>query len=66
MDICLRFGNKVKELRQKKFLSQEKFAELVGIHRTYVSSLELGKRNVSLKNIEKIANALECEIKDLF
>lgn len=66
MDIRLRFGNKVKELRQKKFLSQEKFAEIVGIHRTYVSSLELGKRNVSLKNIEKIANALECEIKDLF
>lgn len=59
MDALKRFGQKVRELRTKKGVSQEKLAELSGLHRTYISTLELGKRNVSIKNIYKLAKALE-------
>ncbi len=58
MDTLKRFGDKVRELRIKKGLSQEQLAELSGLHRTYISSLELGKRNVSLINIFALAKAL--------
>lgn len=58
MDILKRFGQKVRKLRVEQGLSQEKLAELAGIHRTYISSLELGKRNVSLVNIQALAKAL--------
>lgn len=52
------FGDKVRELRIKKGMSQEQLAEVSGLHRTYISSLELGKRNVSLINIHALAKAL--------
>lgn len=58
MDALKKFGEKVRELRNKKGLSQEELAELAGLHRTYISSLELGKRNVSLINIYALAKAL--------
>jgi len=58
MDTLKRFGDRVRELRIKKGLSQEQLAELSGLHRTYISSLELGKRNVSLINIFALAKAL--------
>lgn len=58
MDELKRFGEKVREQRIKKGLSQEELAELSGLHRTYISSLELGKRNVSLINIHALAKAL--------
>ena len=58
MDTLKRFGDKVRELRIKKGLSQEQLAELSGLHRTYISSVELGKRNVSLINIFALAKAL--------
>lgn len=58
MDILKQFGERVRELRTKKGISQEQLAELSGLHRTYISSLELGKRNVSLQNICVLAKAL--------
>lgn len=58
MDTLKHFGDKVRELRTKRGLSQEQLAELSGLHRTYISSLELGKRNVSLVNIYTLAKAL--------
>ena len=58
METLKRFGERVRELRTKKGLSQEELAELSGLHRTYISSLELGKRNVSLINIHALAKAL--------
>ena len=66
MDIKQKFGFKIKEIRNSKGLSQEKLAEMAQLHRTYVSSLELGQRNVSLVNIERLAKALDCEIHELF
>jgi transcriptional regulator with XRE-family HTH domain len=65
MNIQSRFGLRLREIRLKSQLSQEKFASLVGIDRTYVASIELGKRNVSLSMLEKIATALNLTISDL-
>lgn len=60
------FGNRIKELRKNTGLSQEKFAFKIGMDRTYYASIESGKRNVSLKNIEKIANGFDISISQLF
>lgn len=59
-------GKRIRELRNKTGLSQEKFAAKIGMDRTYFASIELGKRNVALKNIEKIANGLDVPLSNLF
>ena len=59
------FGMAVRSLRLERKLSQDEFADLVGVHRTYVGSVERGERNVSLKNIFGFASALECEASSL-
>lgn len=64
-DVFVRFGNRLKVVRKKVGISQEKLAELAGLHRTYVSSVERGQRNISLLNIEKLAEALNIEMRDL-
>lgn len=53
------FGTNLRKYRAEKGVSQEKFAELCGLHRTYVSDIECFRRNVSLENIQKIADALQ-------
>lgn len=60
------FGERIRALRQERGLSQERLAELAGVHRTYLSSLERGERNVSLDNIYAIADALGVPPADLF
>lgn len=64
-DIQQKFGDKLRELRKQKGLSQEDLAFKSGLHRTYISDIERGSRNVSLKNIEKIAKALGTSPKSL-
>lgn len=64
-DISIRFGKRVKELRLCNNLSQGKLAKLLNVHPTYISGIERGKRNLSLKNIEKLAHALNVTIEDL-
>jgi len=59
--ILCNFGLHIKALRKKKKLSQEQLASLSELDRTYISGIERGKRNVSLLNIIKIAEALELE-----
>ena len=53
------FGEKVRELRKRRLLSQEKFADLCEMDRSYIGGVERGERNVSLLNIVKIASALQ-------
>jgi len=65
-DILVRFGKAIRHERQEKHISQEEFAEMCGLHRTYISGVELGKRNISLENIEKIANSLSLTISQIF
>lgn len=64
-DISIRFGKRVKELRLHNKLSQGKLAKLLDVHPTYISGIERGKRNLSLKNIEKLANSLGVAIEKL-
>ena len=66
VDVRKSFGNRVKELRLERGISQEELAFRSGLHRTYVSSTERGARNVSLVNIEKLAKALDVSISALF
>ena len=60
------FGERLKELRNAKGLSQEKFALSIDMDRTYYASVESGKRNVSIKNIDKIAKGLGVSLEELF
>ncbi len=57
-DVTVRFGRKLRAVRTEKGISQEELAQRSGLHRTYVSSVERGERNISLINIAKLANAL--------
>lgn len=65
-DLLYAFGQTVRRIRLAKDISQEKFADICDLHRTYISDVELGKRNVSLENIGKMANALDMKISELF
>lgn len=66
MDIIKVFGTNLKKYREEKNISQEKFAELAGLHRTYISDIERFQRSISLNNVQKIADALEIETYKLF
>jgi len=65
LDIRQKFGHRVRDLRKARGLSQEAFADECGLDRTYISGIERGRRNVALRNIEVIAQALEISISDL-
>ena len=64
-DVTVRFGRRLREVRTRVGISQEKLAELAGLHRTYVSSVERGQRNISLFNIENLAHALGVKMAEL-
>ena len=66
MDIVKVFADNVKKYRKEKGYSQEYFAELCGMHRTYISALECYRRSISLENIQRIADALDIETYKLF
>lgn len=66
MDLLHIFGMNVRRRREAMGISQEKFAELCGLHRTYISDLERFQRNISINNIERIANALGIDAYLLF
>lgn len=66
VDIQKLFGLRVRELRNSLGMSQEKFALSINMDRTYLASVETGKRNISLKNVKKIADGLNVTLEDLF
>lgn len=63
--LLVRFGERVRDLRQATGLSQEAFADSCGLDRTYISSIERGKRNVSLENLQVLAKALNVTLSQL-
>ncbi len=66
MDIKLLVGKRVKELRNKLGVSQEELADMAGLDRTYITSVECGKRNISIVNIEKLTKALKVTLSEFF
>lgn len=64
-DISNKFAKRVKEIRLRKKMSQGDLAKILGVHPTYISGIERGVRNMALKNIEKLANALGVSVNDL-
>lgn len=65
-DILIKFGQKIRQLRKAKNLSQEQLAELTGFHRNYIGMVERGERNPALINIEIFANAFDLSLSELF
>lgn len=59
-------GNRIKELRNRLGISQEELGFRSGVHRTYIASLEVGKRNISIATLEKLVTALEVTFRDFF
>jgi transcriptional regulator with XRE-family HTH domain len=65
-EILQKFGERVRQLRKQKDISQEELAHRADLHRTYIGMIERAEKNITLLNIEKIANALEVKIPELF
>jgi transcriptional regulator with XRE-family HTH domain len=65
-DVRVRFGKALRKRRHELGVSQEEFADLCGLDRTYVGGIERGERNLALVNIEKLARALKISLSDLF
>ena len=66
MDIQHRIGDRIRKLRHERGLSQEKFANLCGLDRTYISGIEQRTRNVSIVNLENIASTFGLSVCELF
>ncbi len=66
LGIEVRFGRKIRKLREKRKISQEELSFRCGLHRNYVSDVERGRRNVSLRAIEQFAKGLDVNVADLF
>jgi len=64
--VLVKFGKQVRKLRKMKNLSQEELSFIADLHRTYIGMIERAEKNITLVNIEKIANALEISIDKLF
>lgn len=64
-DINKRVGFNIRRIREDRGISQEKLAGLADLHRAYVGQIERGEKNIGLRNLEKIAKALNVNIKDL-
>ena len=65
-DVRIRFGKAVRQRRRRLGVSQEEFADMCGLDRTYLGGIERGERNVSLRNIERIARAFRITLPDMF
>jgi transcriptional regulator with XRE-family HTH domain len=64
-EVLVRFGQRVREEREKRGLSQEKLADLADLHRTYISLVERAEKNITLWNAARLARVLGVEITDL-
>jgi transcriptional regulator with XRE-family HTH domain len=66
MNIQEKIGNRIRELRLQKKLSQEALANIAEVDRTYMTSVEKGRRNISIQSLEKILSALEISFAEFF
>ncbi|MGJ1266636.1 helix-turn-helix domain-containing protein [Sphingobacterium spiritivorum] len=65
-DVLIAFGNKIRELRIERKLSQEQLADLAGLHRTYIGMIERAEKNITLINIYKLSKALNVDMEEIF
>ena len=65
-DVRIKFGKALRKRRHKLGVSQEEFADMCGLDRTYIGGIERGERNVALVNIDKIAKAIKISLLELF
>ena len=65
-NILIEFGKKIREIRKEQEISQEELAHKANLHRTYIGMIERAEKNITLINIQKVAKALEKNIKELF
>lgn len=65
-DLLKRLGQRIRELRNEKGWSQEEFADVCGVHRTYMGHLERGEKNLSFRSIMRVASALDVPLSVLF
>jgi len=66
MDIKLKVGLRIREIRVSKNLTQEKLAFFSGVDKTYISEVENGKRNISIVNLEKLLLSLDVSFQEFF
>ena len=66
MDIKSKIGRRIKEIREQKSVSQKDLSFKADLDRSYIASVESGQRNISIVNIEKIANALDVTLSQFF
>jgi transcriptional regulator with XRE-family HTH domain len=66
MEIKSKVGKRIKEIREQKSISQKDLSFSADLDRSYIASVESGQRNISIVNLEKIANALEVTLSELF
>ncbi|OFQ23021.1 transcriptional regulator [Actinomyces sp. HMSC062G12] len=64
-DLQKKVGRNIRSYRQRRGLSQEAFAEVLGVHRTYMGGLERGERNLTLRSLERIAEQMGVEVEEL-
>ena len=64
-DLQQKVGRNIRSYRQRRGLSQEAFAEVLGVHRTYMGGLERGERNLTLRSLERIAEQMGVEVEEL-
>ena len=65
-DVLTRFGSRLREMRRERKMSQEDLGLETGLEQAYLSDVELGRRNISLRNINALANALNVTLSELF
>lgn len=65
-EVLIKFGKKVRTIRIKLGLSQEKLASRAGVHRTYIGMIERAEKNITLENIQKVCRALNIKMGDFF
>lgn len=64
-DLQKKVGRNIRSYRQSRGMSQEAFAEVLGVHRTYMGGLERGERNLTLRSLERIAEQMGIEVEEL-
>jgi transcriptional regulator with XRE-family HTH domain len=65
-NVLRNLGLRIRSIREKAMISQEKLGDLSGLHRTYIGAIERGERNLSVLSLKKIADALKVSIGELF